>query len=163
MANGDEDDPGHPLYWQKFLAEAGARYESEPPSSPTVETLRQLYSSVLSNYGFACAMTGAQFAPPEDFLHDELQIAAIQPLSKGGALHVSNLLCLDQEAAGAFRRGHVTIGPGYELLVDLSRISPELLDRLNPLGKLRLPAVDIAYPDSRAITFHRNHVFLVGP
>jgi predicted restriction endonuclease len=160
VANGDEDDPGHPLYWQRFLAEAGARYEAQPAAPPALETLRQLYSSVLANYGFACAMTGRQFEPPRDFLHDHLEIAAIRPLVAGGALHVSNFLCLEQSAALAFRQGHIAIGNRYELLVDLSRLDPELLERLNPPGRLRLPEAGIARPDLSALAYHRANVFL---
>ena len=159
MADGDEDDPGHPLYWRKFLEEAGARYEAEPNAPPSIDTLRQLYSGVLANYSYACAMTSERFDPPGDFLHEDLQIAAIKPLFAGGALHVSNFLCLEAAAAQAFRRGHVTIGPEYELIVDLSRIDPELLERLNPLGRLNLPGAEVGRPDKAALEFHRSRIF----
>lgn len=160
MASGGEDDPSDPLYWQKFLAEAGANFEIEPSAPPSIDTLRQLYSSALSNYGYTCAMTGVCFDPPTDFLHEDLEIAAIRPLANGGALHVSNFLCLEFTAASAFRRGHIAIGKGFELIPDLSRIDPELLERLNPIGRLRLPEADIARPDPSALAFHRTSIFL---
>ena len=160
MANEDTDDPGHPLYWQKFLSEAETPYQAEPVAPPSIDTLRQLYTSVLANYGYACAMTGAQFAPPPDFMHDELQLAAIRPLTSGGMLHVSNFLCLETAAADAFRQGHISVGKSYGLIVDLSRIDPELLERINPLGRLRLPASEIARPDEAALAYHRHNVFL---
>lgn len=160
MASGGEDDPSDPLYWQKFLAEAGANFEIEPSAPPSIETLRQLYTSVLSNYGYACAMTGARFERPADFLHEDLQIAAIKPLAAGGALHVSNFLCLELAAATAFSGGHITIGKGYELIPDLSRVDPELLERLNAIGRLRLPETEIARPDPMALEFHRTNIFL---
>lgn len=160
MAEPPHDDPGHPLYWQKLFAEDSARYDPEPPQRASLETLRSLYSSVLANYDFACAMTGERFAPPDEFLHDSLAIAAIRPLTAGGPLHVSNFLCLEHHVAQAFREGHISVGPGLELIVDLSQLDPELLERLNPLGKLTLPQAAVAQPDRDAIAFHREHVFL---
>lgn len=160
MASEDAENPGNPSYWQKFLSEAASRYEVEPVVPPSIETLRQLYASVLADYGYACAMTGAQFGPPQDFLHEDLQLAAIRPLPSGGALHVSNFLCLQTTAAEAFRQGHIGVGPSYQLIADLSRIDPELLEQINPSGRLRLPVSEIARPDAAALAFHRDTVFL---
>ena len=160
MAEPFDDDPGSPLYWQKLFAEASTPFETEPEQGPSIDTLRGLYASVLSSYDHTCAMTGVRFAPPEELLHDELQIAAIRPLPQGGQLHVSNFLCLERHAANAFRDGHLSIGPRLELIVDLSRIDPELLERLEPLGRLRLPSSDVAQPDLAAISYHRERVFL---
>ena len=159
MVEPPDDDPGNPLYWQKFLSEANTPFDADP-EPPSLETLRSLYSSVLVNYGHACAMTGVRFPPPAEFLHDSLEIAAIQPLAAGGVLHVSNFLCLERRAADAFRAGHIAVCPRHELIVDLSRIDPELLERLNPLGKLRLPQSEVAQPMQSALDFHREHVFL---
>lgn len=160
MAEPPDDDPGNPLYWQKLFAEASTPFEAEPAQAPTLDTLRGLYASVLSSYDHTCAMTGRRFAPPQDLLHDDLQIAAIRPLPQGGSLHVSNFLCLERQVADAFRVGLIAVGPRLELLVDLSRIDPELLERLNPLGRLRLPSSEVAQPDLSALAFHREHVFL---
>ncbi|MET3923966.1 hypothetical protein [Devosia sp. 2618] len=160
MDDPQDDDPGHPRYWQNLFGEASTPFEAEPDQPVALDTLRALYSAVLSNYDFTCAMTGARFAPPSEFLHDELAIAAIRPLTAGGMLHVSNFLCLERHAAEAFRDGYISVGPGLELIVDLSQLDPELLERLNPLGKLTLPQVEIAHPDRTAIAFHREHVFL---
>ena len=160
MANENADDPSHPLYWQKFLSEAESPYQAEPAEPPSIDVLRQLYTSELAKYGYACANTGAQFAAPPDFMHDQLQLAAIRPLASGGALHVSNFLCLETAAADAFRQGHVSVGKSLGLIVDLSRIDPELLERINPLGRLRLPESEIARPDAAALAYHRHNVFL---
>lgn len=161
VAEPPDDDPGSPHYWQKFLSEANTPFEGEP-EAPALETLRSLYTGVLSNYGYACAMTGARFSSPAEFLHDRLEIAAIRPLASGGSLHVSNFLCLERATADAFRMGHIAVGPRFELIADLSRIDPELLERLNPLGTLILPHPEIAQPDLLALDYHRQHVFLAG-
>ncbi|WP_323013565.1 hypothetical protein [Devosia sp.] len=158
----NENDPGDLLYWKKFLAEAGTAFEPTPEPSPSFEMLRELYASIISQYGHACAMTGERFAPAEGLLHDTLEIVAIRPLVAGGALHVSNFLCLSPAAANAFHRGHLAVGPGLELLADLSRIDPELLERLNPQGRLRVPDNPLTHPDPQALAFHRHHIFLAG-
>lgn len=154
----EEDDPGHPLYWQKFLAEAGAAFEPAPETSISMEALRALYASIISHYRHACAMTGERFAPPEGLLHEALEVIAIRPPAAGGLRHASNFLCLSPAAANAFRRGHVAVGPELELLVDLSRIDPELLEHLNPRGRLIVPENPLARPDPQALAFHREHV-----
>jgi predicted restriction endonuclease len=155
-----DDDPGNPLYWQKLFAEDSTPFEIEPEQKPTVETLRGLYASVLAGYDYTCAITGRHFPPSQEFLHDVLQVAPIRPLTAGGVLHVSNFLCLEGAAADAFRIGQIAVGPRFELIVDLSRIDPELLERINPLGKLRLPVSGVAQPDLLGLAFHREHVFL---
>ncbi|MHA6690645.1 hypothetical protein [Devosia sp. A449] len=161
MVEPPDDDPGSPLYWQKFFSDANTPFEADAdPEPPPFETLRSLYSSVLVNYGYACAMTGAQFSPPAEFLHESLEVAAIRPLAAGGSLHVSNFLCLERRVADAFRAGEIAVGRQHQLIVDLSRIDPELLERLNPLGKLRLPQSEVAQPMQSALDFHREHVFL---
>jgi predicted restriction endonuclease len=158
-----EYSPGDPQYWQKLFAEESVPFEPELTSSNTVDTLRGLYSSVLADYEYTCAMTGVNFGVPQEFLHDALAIAPIRPLDSGGKLHVSNFLCLENRAAHAFRAGHISVGPRLQLLVDLSRIDPELLESLNPIGRLNTPRVDVAMPDAEALAYHRAHVFLSEP
>ena len=160
MAGGDEDDPGDPAYWNKFLGEGHTPFEPEPEHKPTVETFHSLYSAVLANYDYACALTGKRFDPPDALLHEDLKIAPIKPLPQGGPLHVRNFLCLTDEADLAFRSGHISVGPGWELIADLSRVDPELLERLNPIGRLRLPATEVSRPDPDLMRFHRERIFL---
>lgn len=160
VAEPFDDDPGSPTYWQKLFAEASTPFEAEPELKPTLETLRSLYASVLAGYGYTCAMTGRRYAPPQELLHEDLQLVPIRPLSSGGALHVSNFLCLETDAANAFRAGHLAIGPALQLLADLSVVDPELLERLNPIGRLSLPHADVAQPDPLALAYHREHIFL---
>jgi hypothetical protein len=160
VAEGDEEEPKP--FWSKFLEEAATPFEPAQSHAPSLETLRSLYSSVLLNYDFTCAMTGRRFQPPAELLHDELEISAIHPLAAGGGFHVSNFLCLDKEAAREFRSGHISIGRNWQLLVDLSRVAPELMERLNANGKLRLPEAEIGRPDPAAVAYHREHVFLGG-
>lgn len=156
----DSDDPGHPDYWRHLL-EPSVSFEAGPVDRPSLDTLRSLYSQVLLAYGYVCALTGKAFDPPRDFLHDRLEIVPIQPLTMGGALHVDNFLCLSRHAAEAFRAGHIGVGPHFELIADLSRIDPELLETLNPTGYLGRPNDTHRQPDLQAFAFHREHIFLV--
>ena len=159
VASGDEDDPP---FWHRFLAETGANFEAEALGPPSIETLRQLYTSVLANYEHRCALSGASFPPPADFLHDDLQVAAIRPLHSGGKMHVSNFLCLQNDMAEVFRLGHITIGRDFEIIVDVSRTGGDLVKRLNPMGRLHLPKTDIAMPDSDSVMFHRRTIFVAA-
>lgn len=160
MAGDDSEDPGHPDYWRKLLAESSAQFEAMPTEKPSLETLRSLYTQVLRSYGYTCALTGATFDPPADFLHDNLEVVPIRPLTMGGSLHVDNFLCLERRAGTAFRQGEIAVGPSLELVADLSRIDPDLLERLNPLGRLLLPDPGQSRPDAAALAFHREHIFL---
>lgn len=163
--NGDDkpDDPGQPEYWLKGLDEAATGFVYDNAPAPSSETLTKLYAAVLGAYDNSCAMTGARGKPALGVMLDGLDVVAIRPLADGGGLHVSNFLCLSDAAKTAFEAGHLAIGPALELLVDLSRIDPELLERLNPLGRLRQPEGVQAQPDPHALAWHRNAVFLGQP
>ena len=128
--------------------------------TPSEEVLRGVYSQVLKAYGYRCAMTNEEFAPSEQFLRDDAHVIPIRPLSMGGSIHVDNCLCLNKAAAMAFSAGHVGIGRAHGLLVDLSRIDPELLEAFHPLGRLLVPNPELANPDPGALAFHREHIFL---
>jgi hypothetical protein len=59
------------------------------------------------------------------------------------------------DAIFAFERGHLALGVRYEFLVALDRISPELLERLNPNGRLTLPDDPALRPHPHALAAHR--------
>jgi predicted restriction endonuclease len=159
---GDEDgieaadDPSKLAYWLRGLEEASARFEGL--EAPGLDSYAALYRSVLVNYGFRCALTGAEAATGAPA--DGLQVCPIRPRDAGGALHVSNFLCLSPAADRAFAAGHLTVGPGLEIIVDLSRVDPELLQALNANGRLALPVDATGLPDTAALAFHRSHIFL---
>jgi predicted restriction endonuclease len=158
---GDKNyDPGDPRYWG--LEEGRTPFEPEPAYRPGLETLRSLYATVLANYNYTCAMTGQHFARPAELLHDELEITPIRPMTAGGPLHVRNFLCLVTLAAQAFRDGHIAVGKDYQLVVDLSRIDPELVESLNANGRLSLPESEVGRPDPQALAYHRTHLFTGG-
>ncbi len=158
MTGAEDDDPGQAPYWLKLFQEASSPFDTELAHGASPEIVRQLYMAALAQYRHTCAATGAVFAQSAQLLRDDITVTPIRPLAAGGALHVNNLLCLCSSAGHAFRQGHMTIGNKLELLVDLSRIDPELLEKLNPNGRLWVPA-GATGPDPEAIRFHREHVF----
>jgi predicted restriction endonuclease len=161
--HGDDkpDDPGKPEYWLHGMDEAAAPFVHDP--APSLQTLTDFYGAVVRAYGYRCAMTGLAGEPALGVMRDGLEVVAIRPLAHGGALHVSNFLCLSDAARTAFERGHIAIGPKLELLVDLSRIDSELLERLHRPGRLRPPEGAQAQPDQRALAYHRSKMFLGQP
>jgi predicted restriction endonuclease len=156
MGDRWQEGPFGPDYWMAAFDEAGSTF-----LSADLEARRALYEAVLHYYNFTCAMTGAVFAAMEG-IHPNLEVSAIQPLEAGGTLDVSNFIALSADADIAFQRGHLSVGPDFGLLADLSRIDPELLERLNPNGRLRLPADERAWPNEDRLAFHRADIFAQG-
>lgn len=150
---GKQGGPYGPDYWKQAFSEAGSAFVSAD-----LEARRALYEAVLHYHNFTCAMTGTAFAAMEG-IHPDLQVSAIRPLAAGGAHDVSNFIALSADADIAFQRGHLSVGSNHSLLADLSRIDPELLERLNPDGRLRLPADRRAWPSADSLAFHREHIF----
>lgn len=153
MGGKRREGPYGPDYWKQAFSEAGSAFVAAD-----LEARRALYEAVLHYHSFTCAMTGAAFAATEG-IHPDLQVSAIRPLAAGGALDVSNFIALSADADVAFQQGHLSVGPDHRLLADLSRIDPELLERLNPDGRLRLPADKRAWPSEDSLAFHREHIF----
>jgi hypothetical protein len=58
------------------------------------------------------------------------------------------------DAIHAFERGHLAIGPRYNFLIDLEFIDPEFAERLNPIGRLRVPFDVASHPSLAALTPH---------
>jgi len=161
LSGSQDDDPGNANYWRQLFGETSEPFEAELREPTSIETLRLLHQHVLENYGFICAATGVKFAPSAQpwGLRDDLLVVPIKPPMAGGPLHVSNYLCLAKAAAEAFRLGHFAVGPHLELIVDLSRIDPDLVERLNADGRLRAPQ-EKARPDPESLSFHRAEIFL---
>ncbi|WP_127754062.1 hypothetical protein [Devosia sp. 1566] len=155
-SNGGIDDPGNPAYWLRGLEEAAVPFDGFEAES--LESYAGLFQSVLAHYGHHCALTGLAAGP--ESAHSRLEVTPLRPRDAGGSLQASNFLCLSTEAHRAFEAGHLTIGPGYEIIVDLSRLDRELLTRLNPDGRLALPSDPEAAPDPEGLAFHRMQVFL---
>jgi hypothetical protein len=108
-------------------------------------------ASVFAAYGFVCAFTGRDLraeasADPRGYL---LNIGS-NPLATDSALLIP--ACLD--AIHAYERGYIALGPRYNFLVDMETIDPELLEALNPIGRLAAPSDPSFYPSQAAMTGH---------
>lgn len=131
---------------------AGA--DAPVPELATYEALRR---AVLRNYGHACAMTGVSASGRAGAL-GEPEVVPIRPRPQGGPVHVTNCISLAPAAGDALNHGHITVTDDYRLVADLSRIDPELLEHLNPDGRLRVPE-DVALRPARAhLAWHRERL-----
>ena len=106
-------------------------------------------ASIFAAYEHACAFTGHDLrvesaADARGYL---LNLSG-NPLSEDRTMLVPATL----EAIHAFERGHIAIGPRYNFLVDLEFIDPEFLERLNPIGRLRVPFDTAFHPAQSALT-----------
>ena len=133
------------------LAEAQAPFTS-------VETYLALRDQVLRSWDHRCAVTGFH-DPPRSGRNSRLEVTAIRPREAGGPLHVSNFLPLAPIAAHAFAHGAISVGPGLDIVAVQNRLEPDLLERMLPSGRLRLPDDPSARPDSAHLTYHRHHIF----
>jgi len=146
---------------RRDLEEAAAEFlheEAMADGLPELDTFRALGEAVLRNYGYSCAMTGQSEAgrsePP-----GRPQVEAIRPRSLGGEVHVTNCIALAPAAAQAFAAGHITLTDDLRMIVDMSRIDPELVEKLNPLGYLTAPRDESLGPSRASLEWHREQVF----
>ena len=134
--------------------------EASAPFTPDKLTLEQklkLNRDVLAAYDYTCAATGAQFNA-ETAVSANLVVIPIQPVETGGRLIPANMLPLTPAVAEAFRDGDFSIGVDLEIIVDLSRIEPEMLRQLQRSG-LRQPGSREFRPDVQSLHYHRTMIF----
>lgn len=121
--------------------------DAQGPLGSDAMALEALFAA----YDRACAFTGQPLGvearvEPRGYLLN----LSDNPLTTDPTLLIPATL----DAIFAVERGHLAIGPRYNLLVDLERIDPELAERLNPIGRLRLPEDSALRPSLGAMTPH---------
>jgi hypothetical protein len=116
----------------------------QPPIPAVLETLRR-------ETGNLCALTGGPLMP------DALPTAI--RWEGANRLHVNNLLLFSPLAEAAFRAGHFTVRDDLSIILDFSRIDPELLEMINPSGRLRAPQNPALQPAPENLAWHRRHIF----
>jgi hypothetical protein len=121
--------------------------EAQPRSLVAADPLAALFEA----YGFACAFTGKNLraeaaADPRGYL---LNIGS-DPLTVDPTL----LIPASLDAIHAYERGHIALGPRYNFLVDMETVAPELVEALNPIGRLKLPSDPALHPSQSAMTAH---------
>lgn len=133
-------------------AEAAVPYFGQDEA--TLATYHAVVGQSVLAFGGACALTGES-----EGAHGAVTAGIIQPGSQGGVLHVGNFLPLSEPAARAFEALHLTIGPKFEILADLSVIDPELVAVLNPSGRLATPINPHHVVDPQSLAWHRRQFF----
>jgi hypothetical protein len=121
--------------------------EGQAPFGPDVEL-----TSIYAAYGYACAFTGADLRA--ESAADPL--GTLLRLDLDGPIARDTVIPATLDAIYAFERGHIAIGGRGEFLVALDRIDPEFLERLNPTGRLTLPADFAFQPSSALLKAHRD-------
>ena len=126
--------------------------EGQTPFGPNPQL-----AAVHTAYDLCCAFTGASIAGEAraDPLGSVLRLDTTGPIAPDTVVPA----CLD--AIYAYERGHLAIGPRFEFLVALDRINPEFLERLNPAGRLTVPA-DPAFHLSASLLKAHRHAFAEG-
>jgi hypothetical protein len=109
-------------------------------------------ADVLAAYGHACAFTGRNLsAEARADPRGVVLVLGGDPLTTDPTLLIP--ACLD--ALYAFEQRHLALGPHYNFLIDLETISPEFLESLNPIGRLRLPSDPVFRPSPAALARQR--------
>ncbi len=118
----------------------------------------ELYKSVLTAYGYRCALTGERFRPSPALTHPDLDVVAIRRREAGGPLAIDNYLPMIAIAARAFRAGQIIIGSDYTVLADFKVIAAPLAGRLRPDARLVLPDDRRFWPNAAHLAYHRRSV-----
>jgi hypothetical protein len=116
----------------------------EPPVRAVLETLRRATGNL-------CALTGAPLMPDA--------LPTVIRWQGADRLHLNNLLLFSPAADEAFRQGHFAVRDDFAILVDFSRIDPELLEMINPNGRLCVPRNPALRPSPENLAWHRRHIF----
>ncbi len=120
--------------------------------TPDLATFEAVVQTLRREMGGRCAATG-------EALPAGTVPVVIFPKGAEAGLHVNNLLLLSPDAEAAFNAGHLSVRDDFAVLVDLERIDPELLERINPLGRLLVPANPALRPAPENLAWHRRMVF----
>lgn len=135
-----------------ILREAGIPLDDDGAAEAQVplETRVSIKRQVLRNWGNRCAVTGGR---------DGLDIVAIRPREAGGRLHVRNYLPMVRAVASAWEQGHISVGPNGDVVADIARLDPDLLESMDRSGQLLLPDNPELRPEPADLAFHLHHVF----
>jgi hypothetical protein len=124
-----------------------------------IGTLDAIARTVLGEVDYRCAVTGE---PLDAEAANGPQIFVLRPIDAGGTAHVNNCLALSPAAFAAFEQGHLTARDDFGLVADLGRIDPELLEAINPLGRLTVSDNSPLQPATENLAYHRRMVFRLG-
>jgi putative restriction endonuclease len=156
--------------WQECLAAAALNPQQLAPApaaspgprygAPTLHRPRLgqgiFRVQVLDAYGFGCAVTGEHSLPV-------LEAAHIKPYAKGGEHDVANGLSLRTDIHRLFDKGYVTVDEDARFVVGrrLKQDFENGRSYYNLAGQaLELPEEAAWHPSSKALAWHREHVFL---
>jgi len=136
--------------------EVGSRFVVEEEENLSLDTFAAIAQTVLREANYRCAVTGAKL---EVEAPDGPNVFVLRPKEAGGTAHVNNCLALSPGAFAAFEQGHLAARDDFGLLADLRRIDPELLEVINPSGRLTVPDNLALQPAAGNLGYHRRTRF----
>jgi len=78
----------------------------------------------------------------------------IRPIRQGGTLHIRNCLYLDPEPGILFQKFAWTVGPQFQIIIDVQATEAGVAETVNRLGMLALGDDVSRWPDRSALDWH---------
>lgn len=125
--------------------------DDAPASDNFVVAIYQFTNQLARQYERRCSFS--------DVPTDNGVACIIRPPDRGGKLHVSNFLFLDPEPGMLFERFAWTVGPQFEIIINMHAMRPDIADTVNRTGLLALNDAVATWPDREALAWHRQQFF----
>lgn len=114
------------------------------------------YRFALNVYNCRCAISGLQFPPDPQILHQRLSVVPIHPREFGGSLDIGNALVLEAGIADAFGRGLITATDDWQVILPRPEALPEEQRQHVVAGRVLFVPVDPMFrPVTKNLQFHR--------
>lgn len=121
-----------------------------------IESPLDFYRLALKIYDYRCAISGLQFPPTVQILHEQLEVVLIHPREFGGSLEIGNVLVLEANMADAFARGLVTASDDWHVIVPRSEALAGGQRKYAVAGQvLFVPSEPVFRPLAKNLQFHR--------
>ena len=114
------------------------------------------YRFALGVYNYRCAISGLQFLPEAQILHQRLDVVPIHPRELEGTLDLGNALVLESGLAAAFAKGLIAATDDWHVLVPRPEALTEEQRILVVPGRvLFVPEQPMFRPLAKNLQFHR--------
>lgn len=134
------------------LQATGSGDFSEPPTPQVTRVPQDLFTRQLAaQQEDICAFSAIETSEGMAFI--------IRPLDQGGRWHAGNFLFLHTEPGELFSAFAWTIGPRFELITDLSAMTPYVTETANSTGFLAISDQAMETLDREALAWHRQQFF----
>lgn len=133
------------------------QFEEAVQQSDSLANLRSLRRIVLARCGGRCELTGQSDAGRR--VREDVHITTIKPLWAGGEANPGNCFAFSQRAEDAFAHFHFTVGGNGEVIVNHACMDAELIEAINPVGRMGFAQNSVHKPQQRFLAWHREQFF----